>query len=259
MDDGVDEHGREHQDGWSAVAADWAALWAPSGEPARRVLLDATRTGPGTRLLDVGCGSGELLALAAGRGAVVAGADPAPGMVALARDRAPGADVREAGVEHLPWPDGAFDVATVVNALGFADDDVAALREVARVLVPGGRLALAGWAEGACNDLDVIERAVARAAGEEPSEDPDLRRPGGRERLLAEAGLVVEAAGLVEVPWTVPDDDALVRGVLLGEDAEGLAEVGPVVVEAAAPFRTPDGGYRLVNAYRWAVGRVPGR
>ena len=47
------------------------------------------------------------------------------------------------------------------------------------------------------------------------------------------------------------------RGVLLGEDAEGLAAVGPVVVAAARPFRRADGGYVLLNAFRWVVGELP--
>jgi hypothetical protein len=63
---------------------------------------------------------------------------------------------------------------------------------------------------------------------------------------------------VASAPWEVPDDDALVRGILLGEDAEGLAAGAPTVLAAARPFRGPDGSYRLVNALRWAVGRRPG-
>ena len=74
---------------------------------------------------------------------------------------------------------------------------------------------------------------------------------------MSEAGLVVVTAGLVAVPWFAPDDDALVRGVLLGEDPSLLRELAPVVLAAAAPFRTDGGGYRLNNAYRYAVARIP--
>jgi hypothetical protein len=76
--------------------------------------------------------------------------------------------------------------------------------------------------------------------------------------LLAEAGLEVVATELVELVWTAPDDDTLVRGVLLGEDAAGQAAGAATVLEAAAPFRTAGGGYRLRNAFRFAVGRTPG-
>ncbi|MGH3585690.1 MAG: hypothetical protein ACRDQ0_05160, partial [Pseudonocardia sp.] len=70
-------------------------------------------------------------------------------------------------------------------------------------------------------------------------------------------GLDVLAAGLVEVPWTAADDERLVRGILFGEDPATMAELAPVVVAAAAPFRAPGGGYSLVNAFRYAAGRVP--
>jgi hypothetical protein len=60
----------------------------------------------------------------------------------------------------------------------------------------------------------------------------------------------------VVAPWEARDDDALVRGVLLGEDAAGIAASRQAVLAAARPFRTADGGYRLVNAFRCAVART---
>jgi SAM-dependent methyltransferase len=242
---------------WSEVAAGWSELWGGFASPAWRAVVTATGIGPGSRVLDVGCGSGEFLAHLARLGAAPAGIDPAPGMVELARSRVPGADVRLGPAQPLPWPDGSFDVVTAFNALQFADDPVDALAELARVAVPGGQVAVANWAEGDRNDLDTIEAAVAAAAGEDPLPDGDLRQPGGLERLLAGAGLAAVAAGLVEVPWAAPDEATLVRGVLLGEDPATTSARAPAVLTAARPFRTPTGGYRLVNAFRYATGRTP--
>jgi len=240
--------------GWSAVAEDWARLWGRFAEPCWTALLDVAGVGRGARVLDVGCGPGDFLAHLTDRGVSAAGIDPAPGMVAYARARVPGADLRGGDAEHLPWPDGAFDLVTAINALQFADDTMAALAELTRVTAPGGHVAIANWAEGDRNDLDSIEGAVARAAGDEPLPDGDLRMPGGLEELLRDGGLTVVAAGLVDVPWHAGDDDTLVRGVLLGEDPDTIADTAPTVLAAARPFRRPDGGYLLRNAFRYAVG-----
>jgi len=244
-------------DRWSEVAESWAELWTPFAEPAWRAVAEAAGVGPGSRVLDVGCGSGGFLAFAAGLGAAVAGADPAPGMVAVARRTAPVADVRAGDAERLPWPDASFDVVTAFNALQFAADPAVALAELARVAVPGGRVAVANWAEDARNDLATIEAAVALADGEEPAPEGALRRAGELAELLAGAGLAGVTAGLVELPWRAADDDELVRGVLLGEDGAVAAETAPVVVAAAGPFRQPGGGYLLGNAFRYAVGTTP--
>jgi SAM-dependent methyltransferase len=248
--DGADE------DGWSGVAVEWAALWGSFSDPARLALIDGTGIGAGSRVLDVGCGSGEFLAMLHRLGAATAGTDPAPGMLELARRHSPGADIRSGTAEALPWPDASFDVVTAVNSLQFAHSTPDALAEAIRVTVPGGAIAVANWAEGALNDLNTIEAAVARADGEELPPDGELRRAGGLEGLFRDAGLELGATGLVEVPWDAPDDDTLVAGVLLGEPAE-REEFGRVVIAAAAPYRTASGGYRLVNRFRYAVGRLP--
>lgn len=241
-------------DPWSSVASEWAALWGPAASPAHGELLRAAGVRPGTRVLDVGCGTGDLLAALPGLGAHGAGADPAPGMVRLARRAAPAADVRVAPAEALPWPNEGFDVVTAVNVLPLTGDPDAAVAELVRVLAPGGRLVVCGWAGR--GDLDVLEAALAAADGEPaPGHDP-LHGEAGLRALLEDAGLVVEAVREVEVAWPVPDAATLVRAVLVGEDAAGLAERGPVVTTAAEPLRRRDGGYRLRLVLRYAVARV---
>ncbi len=242
---------------WSAVADEWSRSWGSFASPAWPHLLEHAGVGPGTRVLDVGCGSGELLAHVSRLGAEAAGVDPAPEMRARARVRVPAAEVRDGHAERLPFPDASVDVVVAVNALQFAGDVLAALAEMSRVLGPGGAVAVASWAEGSRNDLDVVERAVAAAHDDEVPPDGELRQPGGLEAVLAAAGLDLVAAGLAPAPWRAPDDDALVRGVLLGEDPSTMAELAPVVVDAARPFRSDDGSYVLRNALRWAVARTP--
>jgi len=255
----VDPQDDVDPDGWSGIAAGWAELWGGVAEPVWRVVARATGIGAGSRVLDVGCGSGDGLAYVARLGASVAGADPAPGMVALARARVPGADVRAAAADRLPWPDGAADVVTAVNVLHLTLEPSDAVAEMVRVAAPGGYVAVAGWGEAAHNDLDTIERAVAASYGERPPPDDGLRLPGGPAALLRAGGLHVVADGDVDVAWTVPDDATLLRGVLLGEDDAVIADLRPAVAAAARPFRTAGGGYRLGGVMRYAVARTAGR
>ena len=74
---------------------------------------------------------------------------------------------------------------------------------------------------------------------------------------MRDAGLEVVTSQLVVVPWEAADGHSLVRGVLMGEDADRMAELAPVVEAAAQPFRVDGGGYRLINAFRMAVSRAP--
>ena len=74
-------------------------------EPARLAAADAARIGPGLRVLDAGCGTGEFCALAVARGAHVSGIDAAAGMLAIARERAAEADLRVGDIGSLPWDD----------------------------------------------------------------------------------------------------------------------------------------------------------
>jgi len=106
-----------------------------------RVVLDALVLGPGDHLLDIGCGGGLLLADTLVTGARATGLDHSPEMVALARERAPGADVHEGQADRLPFADGAFTAVSLSVVLQLIADPVGVLAECRRVLAPGGRLA----------------------------------------------------------------------------------------------------------------------
>lgn len=244
-------------DRWSAAATGWSELWGDVARPAWNALLDAAGITPGTRVLDVGCGSGELLAFLAGRGVIPHGCDPAPGMLAMAAANCPTAVLRPGGFGALPWAHGEVDVVLAVNALQFAADPIEALRESAGLVGPGGRVGIANWAEAELNDLEGIEAALAIADGVDPSPDDVLRLPGGLVGHLSTAGLVDVVDGLVRGSWTSRNDSMLVAAVLLGEDDDGLAQRGDEVLWAARHLRASDGSTRLSTAFRWAVGTVP--
>lgn len=112
--------------------------------------IEALGVGETDHVLDVGCGHGRSLATLAARAPKgrVLGADPSELMTEIAIDRnralvkAGRVGVSVAGVEALPFPDCAFDKALCVHVLYFWEDLDVALREIARVLKSGGRLAL---------------------------------------------------------------------------------------------------------------------
>jgi ubiquinone/menaquinone biosynthesis C-methylase UbiE len=118
------------------------ALFAPWGP----VVAAAAGIGPGDRVLDVACGTGALTLAVAERvgpeGSVV-GLDANPEMLAVARRKPARIEWIEAPAEALPLPDASFDAVVSQFGFMFFDDRAGALREMMRVLRPGGRLAVA--------------------------------------------------------------------------------------------------------------------
>lgn len=105
--------------------------------------LELLAVGPSDRFLDVGCGPGVAVQLALGRDASAAGVDVSELAVAAARRRNPAARVEVAAADALPFDAGAFTTVLSVNSMGFWPDPEAGVREIRRVLAPGGRLAIA--------------------------------------------------------------------------------------------------------------------
>ncbi|HJO04267.1 MAG TPA: methyltransferase domain-containing protein [Acidobacteriota bacterium] len=115
--------------------------WSP-------MLAEAAGIDPSYRVLDVGCGTGVVTRAVAGllddSGAVL-GIDINDGMLDVARRRSPEIDWRLGSVEALPFDDQSFDAVVCQFGLMFFEDQPAAIREMVRVLRPGGRLAVAVW------------------------------------------------------------------------------------------------------------------
>jgi len=108
----------------------------------RRFALDAIHVGPGDRVLDLACGTGDLAAFAAARGAQVVGVDFALAMLGGARARSPRCKLAQADAAALPLPDGWASAVTCGFALRNFVSLPAVFAELARVVAPGGRIAL---------------------------------------------------------------------------------------------------------------------
>ncbi len=162
------------------------ALFQQWGE----VVADAAGIGTGDRVLDVACGTGALTCAAArrtgGDGSVV-GVDINEAMLAVARRKPQAVQWHHGEAESLPFPDGSFDAVVSQFGFMFFADQIAALREMLRVLRPGGRLAVA-----VCDALDhspgyaVLSELLQRLFGDDVAQA--FRAPfvcGSRELMLA--------------------------------------------------------------------------
>lgn len=123
-----------------------SSLGAVTESLEQHLILDLMGPLNRTRVLDVGCGDGALVRAVASQGAVVTGLDPDPAMLQAARTQTVAASIEAAFVdgraEQLPFPDASFDEVVTVTALCFIADTSLALREMVRVLRPGGRLVI---------------------------------------------------------------------------------------------------------------------
>jgi SAM-dependent methyltransferase len=112
-------------------------------------VIDRIDPEPGTRWLDLACGTGAVAERAAARGASVTGIDLAPALIATARERAEALgleiDYQVGDCERLELDDAAFDAVSSTCGIMFSPDHEATARELARVTRPGGRIVLANW------------------------------------------------------------------------------------------------------------------
>jgi len=250
---------------WGTNPRAWADLAESHNRPLFEAVLDAASVGPGTAVLDVGCGTGLTLVLASERGAVPSGVDISPGLLAIARDRLPHADMREADMESLPFGDAAFDAVTGVNAFQFAGDPHRALHEAARVTRPGGRVVASLFAAPERSEGTVAHETMTALIPPERADDHApyaLSAPGNLESSLASAGLTLDGSGEVVCHWRYADMDEAIRALLCSAGGARAAEAaGPQAVRdalrpALAQFQDPrTGAVTLRNTFRWVAAR----
>ena len=199
-------------------------------------VLDAAQAKEGDRILDVACGTGALAREAVtrvGATGMVAGIDPGPGMLAVAEKLAPTVAWQQGTAESLPYPDQSFDAVVSQFGLMFFVDRQEALRQMLRVLVPGGRLAVAVW-ESLENspaypiEIAVLERMAGSAAAEA------LKAPfvlGDR----AELATLFESAGVASVQITTHTGTARFPSIrsMVEADLRGWLPVMGVFLEEA--------------------------
>nr|WP_235498043.1 class I SAM-dependent methyltransferase [Frankia sp. R43] len=168
----------DNASGWVANEALFDALFAPVTAAISR----AAAVRPGQRLLDVGCGSGTLLAAGAGAGASVVGVDISPGMAEAARRRVPVATVVVGDAQVLDLggeaPGPPFDLVVSRFGVMFFEDPTAAFANIRRVVAPQGRLVFACWRGREENPMFSLGSSVLAGRLVPPPADPAPGEPG---------------------------------------------------------------------------------
>src|SRR5580693_813900 len=252
---------------WGTEPRAWAELAEAHNQPLFEAVLDAAKISPGTLLLDVGCGSGLALVLAKARGARPSGLDISPGLLQIARNRLPDADLREGDMEYLPFGDATFDAVTGVNAFQFAGNPQNALQEAARVTRPGGRVVASLFAAPERSQGTVVHEAMNALVPPDQAADHapySLSAPGHLEAALADAGLHTTGHGEVMCHWRYQTMDEAVKALLCSAggaraiEAAGRDAVRDVLRRALGQFQDPQTGVvTLANTFRWVAARRP--
>jgi len=259
--------------GWERVADHYERSWSPFTSQAIGPLLDAAHVDSGMSVLDVGTGAGDAAAQAAARGAKATGVDIAAGMVEVATRLHPEATFVQASVTELPFVDESFDAAFGNIVILHVGEPDRATRELARVLVPGGKLALSTWdAAEQSPFFSALLGAVADAEIPAQSEIP----PGPSFfRFADEAAFrsLFEGAGFddvdvdtftVEFPVQSPSEliDALADGtvrtgaLLRSADDHQRRRIEESLAARLAPWRRDD-RYAVPAPVKIASGRLP--
>ncbi len=223
-------------EGWGRKALDFATLSEPSNCREYVAVHHRLRVDAGDRLLDVACGSGLAIELARLRGASCSGVDASARLVAVARDRNPGCDIRVGDMHALPWGTASFDVVTSFRGIWGTTPD--AIAEIRRVLRPGGLAGITVWGH-----LKVSPGAWAlapfRLAAAEKVDNQavmvSLGRPGAGEQLLTSHGFLDVERLDVPFAWEFADPQLYARALAsTGPAYEAIQNVGEAEFHRAA-------------------------
>jgi SAM-dependent methyltransferase len=254
---------------FGARARDWAETWeGPGGwgTPVYEHVLDRAKIGPGSRVLDCGCGAGRFARMAADRGALVAGIDAAEQLIAIAAERTAGGDFRTGDLEALPWPDNSFDVVTGFSAFQFADDKIRALTEARRV--SRDLVAVVIPTRAPESGIAAVFKPLFPLFPPEALESMKhsgmfaLSEPGKLDDLLAATGLAVQDDDEIDCPVGFDDTETAAHAFIgagpmqLATRHSGEQTIAQAVREALTPFTGLDRRVSLPAWYRVVIART---
>lgn len=245
--------------GWDLAADDYEALWQDQLAPVQSALLRRAAPAIGESILDVACGTGLVTvaaARAAGPAGRVVGVDISGQMVDSAGRRARDRGLAQVefarmDAESLTFADGSFDLALCSLGLMYMPEPERALREMRRVLRPGGRLAIAVWGDRSrCGWASLFEIVQAEVASEVCPLFFRLGTPVAVERACREAGFDAVEPQVLSTTLSYVDADQACRAAFIGGpvalgwsrfDSSTRARVSAAYTDSISMFRAGRG------------------
>ena len=257
------------QSRWAGQAGDYRRSYALVCAGVVPDLADPVSIRPGSLVLDVGTGTGTAAAAAAAHGAKVTAVDADPGMVATAAALVPGAEFHVAALPALPFGDRQFDVVLANFVINHVGRPRAALAELRRVTVPGGRVAVTAWPQPPSPAIALLTRAIRDCGADrpahllEPSEDFP-RTEAGLRGLLGDAGLRDPECRLINWRltvesrewWGIASGASWMREFRASQETALLSKVRDRFDELSSDYRGEDGLLCLPVAALLARGKA---
>jgi ubiquinone/menaquinone biosynthesis C-methylase UbiE len=210
--------------GWNKAASSYEAFWSDQLRPAQDLMMTLASLQPGERVLDIACGTGLVTFRAAdavGPGGFVAASDISEDMVAsvaaAAAIRAMSGDFRRMDAETLEHPDADFDAVLCGLGLMYVAEPPNAIREMHRVLKPGGRAAVAVWgARKNCGWAEIFPIVERRTASDVCPMFFQLGTGGTMAAAFRAAGFADVREERISVPIIFPTADAAIGAAFIG-------------------------------------------
>ena len=258
--------------GWNERAGRYDRFFGLLTKRVIEPLLDAAEVGADTRVLDLATGPGYASAASAARGATAVGVDVAGEMIALARRLHPRLEFVQANAERLPFADRSFDAVVGNFLILHLGRPERAAAEMARVLAPGGKVALSTWDVPERTRLLGVLLEAAHEAGAEPPAHIPVGPPFFRFADEPEFTALLERAGLSDVEvrtvsfthrlssadelWKLLRDGTVrTRALLLGQPQPTLARIRAAFDRLVREYTGGDASVEVPVSVKVAAGR----